>query len=210
MVSLFEKFMEQYLGIRSLEKIARDIEKEVVVEAYPKEAAEPISELPKVKIVEGKKPEEDWKEPYLRIYGSLEGRATFYGPLKNILTYGFAEMIAIASKDPEKRERLPVPIKLRVFVYPGTPCYKVLKECARLVRDVENVEVELVHVDGGKRLAMLYELGVKKVPTYVVDGKIINIGSLTKEELMKKLMKIAAEKAFEMAKKELLKEIEKE
>ena len=200
-----EELLLKFLGVRPLETMKKEMEDEVVVEAYPKDEAKPIEDFPKVKVVEGKDPGEDWKVPYLRVYGSLDGRVFFYGPLKSILTYGFGELLVKASQKVEKKSLI-VPIKLRVFVYPGKPCYAVLRDAAEVARRYDNLEVEFVHVDGGKRLAMLYELGVNKVPTYVVDGKVINVGPLTPEELEKKLMKIAADKAFEEAKKEILKE----
>ena len=201
-----EELLLKFLGVRPLEDMKKEMENEVVVEAYPKEAASPIANFPKIKIVEGKKPEEDWKVPYLKVYGSLEGRLKFYGPLKGILTYGFGEVLVKASKSVGEKQSLPVPIKLTVFVYPGRPCYGVLKDTAEVVRKYSNLDVEFVHVDGGRRLAMLYELGVNKVPTYVVDNKVINVGPLSPEELEKELLKLAADKAFEIAKKELLRE----
>ncbi len=188
-----------FLGIRKLGEIAKDMLKgqQVILKEYPKGAASELYGFPNVKIVEGEKPDEEWKEPYVIAEGP-NGKLSLYGPLRGVLTYGFAEALLYISgaKKPKNFDPLPVPLKLRAYVYPGLPCYFVLQTLGELA-SVKNLEIEAVNVEGDQRLKMLYSLGVKSVPTFEVNGRYLHTGRLSAEEL------------YELLKKEAAKELEK-
>ncbi|UXD22724.1 hypothetical protein IPA_07705 [Ignicoccus pacificus DSM 13166] len=201
----------KYFGVMDLGEITKEMIKggKVVIEEYPEGASSKLALLPNVEVVKGQKPDEDWKIPYVKPKGP-NGEVTFYGPLEGILLYGMGTLLLYLSgaREPEKFDPLPVPMNLRVYVYPGLPCYFVLKELGRIA-GTKNLNIEIIHVDKGKRLQMLYSLGVRSVPTYELNGKLLHNGKLSAEELYELLKKKAEEevtKMWEKIKKEYIRE----
>ncbi|ABU82426.1 hypothetical protein [Ignicoccus hospitalis] len=195
------EFLFQLLGLKKI----TELEGEVVVEAFPLEEASPLKEVRGVKVIEGKEPEDPSKKPYLRACKDGVCKVTFYGSLKGVLIPGFLEVLKELSKGTGE-ESLPHPVKLKLYVYPGLPCYKALKEAAPLIRKYTNLELEVIHVDSEKRLKELRSLGANAVPAYAVGRELLHVGPLSASELENMIKRLALDLAIEKAKEELLKE----
>ena len=166
------------LGVRRLRDIAREIGEVEVIE-YPEGTASPFKGIKGVRVVLGS-PERGWRAPYLKVRG--EGSFNFFGTPRGVLINGLAEaMVYVSGSKRGIRDELPN-LTLRVFVYPGLPCYFVLREIGKLTQ-IKGLNVEVVSVDSDERYELLRRLGVNKVPTFELDGELLGVGKASAEEI---------------------------
>ncbi len=171
--------ISRIFGIRALEDVLRELKKEVTIIEYPKGIASPFLVSEKVKVVEGE-PEKGWRNPYLKLRG--EGSLDFFGYPRGVLLNGLAETLLYVSGTLKGLEAQLGGSSLRVYVYPGLPCYFVLREIGKLTA-VKGLKIEVVSVDSDERHELLRRLGVNKVPTFELDGELLHTGQLKAEEL---------------------------
>ncbi|ALU12367.1 hypothetical protein EYM_02895 [Ignicoccus islandicus DSM 13165] len=181
---MFDSFLKM-LGVRSLDEIVRELEKEVTIIEYPRGTATPLLISNKIKVIEGE-PEYGWRKPYLKIRG--ERALDFFGMPQGVLINGLAEaLLYVSGSLMGIRDKVPQSI-LRVYVYPGLPCYFVLKEIGKLTY-IDGLTIEVISVDNEERYELLKRLGVNKVPTFEFDGEYLYTGRLSAEELYFLIMK---------------------
>ncbi len=156
------------VGGKTIKEVAKEMERPVEVCEYPRGSLGELSKLP-ITVKECERPKEKWQIPCIKVFGSLEGRFTFYGKLEGPLTYGMAEAILIASKRWNKEN---VNGFFRVYVYPGLPCYFVLKRVAEAIART-NMIVEIISVDNDERYKLFKRLGTRGVPAFEVNGKLV-------------------------------------
>ncbi len=189
-------------GGRTLKEIREEMDGRVVeVCEYPRGTLKELR-LP-LKISECEKPKEKWQVPCVRVFGSLEGRFTFYGKPEGPLLYGMAEALLVASKRWEKEN---VSGSFRVYVYPGLPCYFVMKRVAEAIART-NMTVEVISVDDDERYKLFKRLGTRGVPAFEVNGKLVlnEVPSNYKE-----IIKVVVKEYVEEAWKELLEKKKRE
>ena len=166
---------------RRLEEIAVEVVKgkRVRIIEYPKGAAAPLLPLLNLEVVEGEAPPEGWMKPYVK---AVRGTTvTFYGNLEGVILNGFAEIIATLANC----DVLSGP-QLRLYVYPGLPCYLSMLELAQFLKE-RGATAEIVNVSDEERLKLLTSKGVRSVPALEVEGRIIHVGLVTRKKLSEAL-----------------------
>jgi len=176
------------LGIRSLAEITLEMlnGKEVTVVEYPEGTSGLLKTLPSVRVKVGEPEKEEWRIPYLKLIGP-EGNVNVYGKPEGVLIPGLGEVMVYLSKAKDGiKAELPKKTTLRVYVYPGIPCYFALKEVGKLI-SVKNLNIEIIIVDNDTRHRLLISKGFKAVPSFEVNEMPLFTGRASAEQLLESI-----------------------